>query len=219
MNRALKLLMIGLAGLLMAVARPAIAAPEATGEKVEHVAAEGHGESSGELVPVTQEGIQQALYQAIWVLVIFGILLVILYPTAWKGVLAGLKGREEHIRKQIADAEAARAKAEALLQQYAQQLATAEDKVRELIAKAQADGERVATTIRDNAAKEAEGVKAKALTDIADAGKVAVARIHDEAAEMATAIAEKIIRKNLNVDDQRELVRASLQQLDNAGRN
>ncbi len=151
---------------------------------------------------------------AIWVLVIFVLLLVILYPTAWKGVLKGLKTREERIRKDIADAEAARQKAQDTLAEYNTQLASAEDRVRDMLAKAQADGQRLADSIRENAGKEAEGIKSKALADIEDARKGAVAEIHRQTAELSTAIAEKIIRRNLNVEDQRALVQASLQELD-----
>ena len=60
---------------------------------------------------------------AVWTLIIFLILLGILYKGAWKNVLAGLKGREERIRNDIAQAEAARAKAEATLKEYNAQLA------------------------------------------------------------------------------------------------
>ena len=70
----------------------ALAAP------AEHEAA---GEAKPELIgfdPVT----------AVWVVVIFVLLLAVLYPTAWRAILAGLKAREERIRKDIADAEAAR---------------------------------------------------------------------------------------------------------------
>src|SRR5687767_8902159 len=56
--------------------------------------------------------------QALWVLIIFIILLVILYRTAWGNVLAGLKKREARIRQDIADAEATRKRAEATLAQY-----------------------------------------------------------------------------------------------------
>ena len=176
-----------------------------------------HGEGGGVLIPFPP-GRQEAV-TAIWVLVIFVVMLAILYPTAWKGVLAGLKERESRIRKDIADAEAARVKAEGTLAQYNKQLADAEDRVREMLIKAQADGERLAGVIRDKATGEAEGIKTKALADIENAGKVAVAQIHEQAAELSVAIAEKIIRRNLNVEDQRELVRASLQQLEAAKRN
>ncbi len=182
-----------------------------------HGAEEAANGESGALIPFPP-GPQQ-IATSIWVLVVFLVMLAVLYPTAWKGVLAGLKEREGRIRKDIADAEAARVKAEATLAQYNKQLAQAEDRVRDMLTKAQADGERLAGVIRDKATGEAEGIKSKALADIEEAGKVAVAQIHEQAAELSVAIAEKIIRRNLNVEDQRELVRASLQQLDAAKRN
>ena len=46
-------------------------------------------------------------FGALWVVIIFIVLLVVLYPTAWKNVLAGLKAREERIRNDIAEAEGA----------------------------------------------------------------------------------------------------------------
>lgn len=199
---------------LAAAEVPAVDHAEATA--VEH----GGGHSgTGELVPVSPDAQKQALVQAVWVVIIFLVLLVILYPTAWKGVLHGLKTREQRIRKEIADAEAARLRAEQTLADYNQQLAKAEDRVREMLAKAHADGERLAATIREKASSEAEGIKNKAVADIDDARKTAVTQVHAEAAELATAVAEKIIRRNLNADDQRELVRASLEELESGHRN
>lgn len=179
--------------------------------------AEASGEAGGTLIPIPPG--PNDIANAIWVLVIFIVMLAILYPTAWKGVLAGLKAREERIRKDIAEAEAARVKAEATLAEYNKQLAQAEDRVRSMLAKAQTEGESLAAAIREKATGEAEGIKTKALADIEEAGKAAVAQVHQHAVELSTLIAEKIIRRNLNADDQRELVRASLQQLDAAKRN
>src|SRR5579871_4165836 len=53
----------------------------------------------------------------IWILAIFTVLAIILYSTAWKNVLKGLKGREDRIRGDIAQAEAARLKAEETLKE------------------------------------------------------------------------------------------------------
>lgn len=178
-----------------------------------------HEEVAGELIPISPAAQKQALIQAIWVIIIFVVLLAILYPTAWKGVLHGLKTREERIRKDIADAEATRAKAQATLAQYNQQLATAEERVREMLAKAGADGQQMAAAVRDAAAKEAQSIKNKALADIDDARKHALTEIHALTADLATSIAEKIIRRNLNPDDQRDLVNASLDQLQQGHRN
>lgn len=226
MKQITKLLLVGLFAVLLLSARTGwsqetvdAAKPAEAAKTTVQAPEKEHGEKPGELVPVGEEAQHQALVQAIWVLIIFAVLLAILYPTAWKGVLAGLKEREHRIRKDIADAEATRKQAEETLKQYNQQLATAEGRVHELLAKAHADGEKLAATIRENAIKEAEQTKAKALADIDEAARNATARIYEEAAELGTTIAAKIIRKNLNADDQRELVRASLEQLQAARRN
>ena len=179
-------------------------------------AGEGHGgHKSYELLPKTDD--PQTWYAALWVLIIFLVLLAVLYPTAWKNVLAGLKAREERIRKDIADAETARAKAEATLKEYNTQLATAETRVRDMLAKATADGEAIAANIRTRAQKESEETKERAMRDIDAARDQAVAQIHEQAAVLATSVAEKILRRELNADDQRDLVAQSLSELPAVG--
>lgn len=152
-------------------------------------------------------------YQALWVLIIFVIMLAVLYPTAWKNVLAGLKAREERIRKDIADAEAGRLKAEATLKQFNDQLATAQAKVNEMMSQAAADAEKLAAGIRMRAQQEAEEIKEKAIADIDASRDQALTEIYEQTANLSTSIAEKILRRNLNADDQRDLVNESLKQL------
>jgi F-type H+-transporting ATPase subunit b len=174
----------------------------------------GQEEAKPELLPpLTGAGSDQTYMQAVWVIIIFVILLAILYPTAWKNVLAGLKKREERIRTDIAEAEAARAKADATLREYNAQLATAEKKVRDLMSQAATEAEKISAGIRMHAQQEAEEIKEKAIKDIDASRKQAIAEIYEQAANLSTSIAEKILRRNLNVDDQRELVNESLRQL------
>ena len=151
--------------------------------------------------------------QALWTLIIFVVLLAILYPTAWKNILNGLKAREQRIRADIAEAEQARARAEATLKEYNAQLATAENKVREMIGGAVAQGEKVAADIRAKAQAEAEESRQRAVREIEGARKAAIAEIYERAAEISTSIAEKILRRNISVDDQRDLVRRSIEEL------
>src|SRR4051794_5043464 len=70
--------------------------------------AEAHGEHGPppQLLPDPRD--RNVQLQALWTLIIFIVLLMVLYPTAWRNVLTGLKKREERIRGDIADAEAAR---------------------------------------------------------------------------------------------------------------
>jgi F-type H+-transporting ATPase subunit b len=159
------------------------------------------------------------IQQALWVLVIFVVLVVVLQRTAWKNVLAGLKARENRIRKDIADAEAARLKAESTLREYNQQLSDAEGKVREILAKAAADAERLGQSIRMQAQKESEEIKERATQEIEASKTQAISEIYETAANLATSVAEKILRRNLNVDDQRDLVTRSLDQMQELGKN
>lgn len=152
-------------------------------------------------------------------LVVFIALVVILGKYAWGPIVTGLKAREDKIRKDIRDAEEGRAKAEALLRQYDQKLAAAQKEVNDLLTKATNDAQQLATSIRMNAQQEAEEAKERATRDIETARNQAVNEIHGYAATLATNIAEKILRRNLNVDDQRDLVHGSLEQLKNVSAN
>jgi len=182
--------------------------------KAEHGGAAGEHE---ELMPPLMRGTTFA--SAIWVIAIFLIVLAILYPTAWKNVMAGLRAREQKIRNDIAEAEATRSKAEATLREYNTQLASAEQRVREMIASATADGERVAAQIRTRAEGEAQDARERATKEIEMAKKQAIAEIYEEAATLATNVAEKILRRNLNPQDQRDLVTRSLDQVQNLTNN
>ncbi|MBC8104987.1 MAG: F0F1 ATP synthase subunit B [Anaerolineae bacterium] len=174
----------------------------------------GGGHGAAPLLPSTAHEAQEFfLTPAIWTIVIFLIMLIILYPMAWKPVLAGLKAREKRIRDDIAGAEASRKRAEATLQEYDAKLASAQSQIREMLAKAQADGEQLATSIRMTAQKEAEEAKDRAMREIDASKNAAVGEIYNQAAELATNIASKILRRNLNADDQKQLVRESLDQL------
>lgn len=159
----------------------------------------------------------QGIVTGVVTIVIFALLVAILGRYAWAPILRGLKAREEKIRKDIAEAEAARAKAQATLDEYNRQLATAEQKVREMLAQATRDGENLATQIRARAQQEAEDTKERAIKDIDAARDHALSEIYQQTAELATRVAEKIIRRNLNADDQRDLVNQSLQELQTVG--
>jgi F-type H+-transporting ATPase subunit b len=133
-------------------------------------------------------------------------------------VLGGLKKREEGIRANIADAEASRKKAEAALQEYNQKLASAESQMRDILSKAAADAEKLATQMKMTAQQEVEEIKERATRDIDAARKAALSDIYAQAAELSTSIASKILKRNINADDQRDLVNSSIQQFSTAGK-
>ena len=206
------LLMVMFAALAMS---PSPARAAAEGEHASHAGTAAAAEGEHER---THQVIEFDAATAVWVLIIFTVLLVILYKTAWKNVLAGLKKREQKIRQDIAEAESARKKAEATLREYNEQLASAEGKIRDMMAKATADAEKVATSLRMQAQSESEEIKTRAMRELDAARQAAVADFRAYAAEISTSIAEKILRRNLNPDDQRDLVERSLEQLQTVGK-
>src|SRR5687767_2385643 len=163
-------------------------------------ASEAHGEPN--LIAPPSAGI----IPAITTLVVFVALVAILGKYAWGPIATGLRAREDKIRKDIADAEAASSRAQATLTEYKAQLATAEMRVREMMNNAMAEGEKLAAGIRLRAQQEAEEIKTRATREIDAARKQALADIYAQAAELSTSIAEKILRRNINSADQQQLV-------------
>ena len=213
MTRIGRLTLLALA-LLTAVTLAGPRAARAAGaEKNDHgilAAADGGAEVKPELIRGGDEG---GWINAVTTLIVFLVLVAVLGKFAWGPIAGGLKAREDKIRQDIAEAEAARARSEATLREYQTQLATAEQKVRDLLAKATTDAEQIAAGIRTRAQQDAEETKEKTTREIDAARRDAVRQVHEQAAVLATNVAEKILRRNLNADDQRDLVAASLDQL------
>jgi F-type H+-transporting ATPase subunit b len=187
-------------------------------------AAAGHGATGGghggeaDDEPALLSGPDRGLVSAITTLIVFSALLAVLGKYAWGPIAAGLKAREDKIRNDIADAEAANKAAKATLDQYNKQLATAEQQVRDILNKAAQDAEKMATSMKMQAQQDVEEIKERATKDIEGARKAALNDIYAQAADLSTTIASKILRRNLNADDQRELVNSSLEQFQTAGK-
>jgi F-type H+-transporting ATPase subunit b len=159
------------------------------------------------------------LPSALWILGIFVVLVIVLYKLAWKNVLAGLNAREARIRKDIADAESAHKAADSRLKEYEAKLADAADQVQAVLAKAATDAGQLAAKIRADAMQQAEEQIERAHHEIEAARHQAITEIYAQAGNLATSIAEKILHRNLNADDQRDLVNQSLEQLQKIGAN
>ena len=177
---------------------------------IARAAEEGHEAAAGAHVPPT---INEGLVTAVVTLVVFVILLIVLTKAAFGPISKGLAEREAKIRRDIQEAERARTAADAANRDYQAQLAKAGEEVRAILDKAQADAQALATRIKMQAQQEAEEAKERALKDIDASRRAAVAEIYEHAATLSTSIAEKILKRNLNADDQRDLVRQSLEQL------
>ena len=178
----------------------------------DHGGSHGADDSSLFASPGTKE-----IATSVITLVIFLALVAVLGKLAWGPIVKGLEGREQKIRDDIEAAEKARAQAQAAQREYADQMSGAEQRVRDLMAQAQADGQQLATRIKMQAQEEAEEIKERAMRDIEQSRREAVEQVRTEAATLATAVAEKILRREVNKDDQQRLIDESLSEFQAVG--
>ena len=90
---------------------------------------------------------------SVYSLVVFLLLVAVLAKFAWGPVLAALDQREETIRRNIEEAEAARVRSGQLLAERAAKLDSVQDEVREILAEARRDSENNKTEIMSAAQK------------------------------------------------------------------
>jgi F-type H+-transporting ATPase subunit b len=182
------------------------AAPEAA-VAVEHA-------STGEppLDPVKSET-EGAMGTLLVTVVIFVCLFLVLRKTAWKPIMDGLKSREQAIRDSIEAAKRAKEEAEKTMRELEARMAEAQRQSAQQLQQAKADALKVAESIRAQAEAEATALKDRTLRDIDAAKQQAVAEINTHAAELGTAVARKILKRNVTVEDQQRLVDESLAEL------
>lgn len=155
---------------------------------------------------------------AIWTIIVFVLLLVVLRLAAWKPILRVLQERESFIERSIADAKDDRAKAEKLLADYRAQLDKARDETAALLDKGRQDADAVRQRMLEDARREAGEVAARARREIELAADTALKELYDRAAELSVDVARRIVSKELSADDHRRLIDESLAEMRKAGK-
>ncbi|MDP7070362.1 MAG: F0F1 ATP synthase subunit B [Phycisphaerales bacterium] len=141
-------------------------------------------------------------------LIFFGVAAVLVWPK----ILAGLDERDQKIRGEIKRAEAARAEAAEALRTQEEALRAARIESNELIAKARASAEKSAADLRAKAESELTSLRAQAHREIDTAREAAIKDINAHAADISSAIAGRILEREISADDQRDLVDRTLQE-------
>ncbi|MGP1310092.1 MAG: F0F1 ATP synthase subunit B [Phycisphaerales bacterium] len=185
---------------LAALAAPALAAPAAEGE---HAAAKGS--------PMSFE-----LLQYLFTIITFLIVLAILGKVVWPKILGALDERDNKIRAEIQAAEDARKQAAAALERYEKSLAEAKAEATALIEKTKAEQSTLAADLRSKADAELTRLREAAQRDIENAKRQAVSEVYAQAAALATDLASKVLKREINPEDQRRLIDESLGELESA---
>ena len=121
-------------------------------------------------------------------------------------VMKIIADRQKEIDDMYADAGSARQEAMALQSEYQQKLATAQETSERIVREAVARGQSREEDILRKANAEAAAILEKANADIALEKKKAINDAKDEISGISMSIAEKVVERQLNAEDQTKLI-------------
>ena len=131
----------------------------------------------------------------------------------WNKIVAVIDARREAADKEIKDAEEAKAEALAIKNTYEQNMLEAKDQADRILLSAQKSATTRSEEIISQAQQQAAQIKAKASADIAQEKKKAINDAKNEISVIALAIAGKVVGRELDTEDQRNLVDSFIEEL------
>jgi F-type H+-transporting ATPase subunit b len=150
-----------------------------------------------------------------WTIVTFIVVLAILSRVAWKPLVQALVSREERIRTALDEAESAQKESRRLLEENRKQLARAEEESQRIIREGREMGDRLKNEIVEKANASSRAVVEQAKDEIRREKEAALTQLRSEVADLAIAVATKIIDQNLDTPKQRQLADAAIKELQN----
>ena len=182
--------------------------PCAVAQEVNHAEADHATAGGGQAAKPNPLGLDLDL--AVWTLVVFILLFLVLKKFAWPQIVEALEERERKIADNIAAAEARHEDAKRLLAEHEAKLAAAAGEVRELLEEARRDAEHTRQSIADKGHQDAQDELARALREIDRAKNAAVQELAIASANVAIDLARKVVRDQLTPEQQSQIVREAL---------
>jgi len=150
----------------------------------------------------------------IWTIVTFLVLVTILAKFAWKPLLEALERRQALIRKSLDDAAQAKQDLERLNHEAAQIMSKARIDAEAVIARSQADADRLREEMKQKAKADADVIVKSAERRIQLETNRALQQIRLEAVDLSVMIASKLIQRNLTKEDNEKLIDDALKQVE-----
>ena len=133
-------------------------------------------------------------------------LFLVMKKFLFKPVMKIIEERQQEIDGMYKDAGEAKEQAQALQAEYQEKLSAAQETSERLVKEAVARGQHREEEIIRQANQEASAILEKASADIALEKKKAINDAKDEISDIALAIAGKVVDRELNNNDQSELI-------------
>jgi F-type H+-transporting ATPase subunit b len=143
---------------------------------------------------------------ALWTVIAFVALLVVLRKFAWKPMLEKLNEREQHIQQQIDAANDARRQAEKLLDEYKLQGT-------KIIQDATDYAQQRQEELLERARQEVLATKRKAQDDIEYARVAALDKLWADATDIVSALSQEVLGRTVTTEDNSRLTQDAIQQI------
>jgi F-type H+-transporting ATPase subunit b len=150
---------------------------------------------------------------ALWTVVIFVLVLVVLGKFAWGPLLAGLQAREAYIREALETARRDRMEAESRLREYEERLAASRTEATAIIDEGRRDADAVKRKIEEQAREESAKMIERARREIDAAAAEATRQLYALSAHLATELAGRIIGRELDARDHERLIEESIAEI------
>jgi len=147
---------------------------------------------------------------AIWTMVVFAVLLIVLRKFAWTPILDSLHKREHFMESQIQQAKESNEQAQRLLKEHQQKLAQAQEEIRQMMESSRKDAETHRQQVIAEAGQAAQAQKDRALQAIEAAKNTALTELAERSVDTAVGLAGKIVRRQLKRSDHADLVQDAL---------
>lgn len=164
-------------------------------------------------IPNTKQGV----VTGVTALIVFALAAAFLGAVVWPKLTVALDERANKIRSEIKSAEDARQQAKEALAEYERNLAEARAEAQKMLDATRSQQTAMAADLKAKADADLNMMREKAKADIEAAKKQALAEIYTESVMIATAMAGRILEREVSVADQQRLIDESLAELKAAG--
>ncbi len=147
---------------------------------------------------------------ALWTLVIFGLVLVVLGKFAWGPILNTLQARETFIREALETAKRDRDESELRRKEYEDRLAQARAEATAIVDEGRRDAVAVKQRIEEDAKHESDKMIERAKREIQIATETATKELYQLSTRLATDMAGKVIGRELTAQDHDRLIAEAL---------
>lgn len=155
------------------------------------------------------------LGNALWYLICFAILILLVKHFAWGPVSEMMEKRRQKVINDLDSAASDRKKAETLANEREAALKNSRQEATQILSDAKANAQKkTGKEIVASANEDAAAIRKKANEEAAKAKSDALDSARDQVADISVAIAEKVIAKNLSAEDQKDLVDQFIKGLD-----